>query len=62
MTVPPISLLFPSARFLGLWLVMAVLLIFAALLPTPSGLPAGNGGIVCTTAAAVLWASDCLRR
>lgn len=62
MTVPPISLLFPSARFLGLWLLMAVLLIFAALLPTPSGLPAGNGGIVCTTAAAVLWASDCLRR
>ncbi|MCY4014577.1 MAG: hypothetical protein OXG82_17890 [Gammaproteobacteria bacterium] len=61
MTVPSISLLFPSARFLGLWILVAIGLIFA-LLPTPSGFPAGNGGIICTTVAAVLWASDCLRR
>lgn len=61
MMAPPISLLFPSARFVCMWIGWAILLIFA-LVPTPSGFPAGNGGIVCATVAAVLWASDCLRR
>ena len=61
MIAPPISVLFPSARFLALWLPTAMLLILT-LVPTPSGLPAANGGILCTTAAAAIWASDCLRR
>ena len=61
MIAPPVSVLFPSARFLGIWLIAAILLI-VALMPTPSGFPADNGGILFATAAAVLWASDCLRR
>lgn len=61
MTAPPISLLFPSARFVCMWIAWAILLIFA-LLPTPSGFPATNGGILCVTAASAIWAGDCLRR
>ncbi|MCY3811843.1 MAG: hypothetical protein OXH15_08620 [Gammaproteobacteria bacterium] len=61
MIAPPISVLFPSLRFLGIWLVSAILLIIV-LLPTPSGFPATNGGILCTTAASAIWATDCLRR
>ena len=61
MIAPLISVLFPSARYVGLWILVAILLI-VALMPTPSGFPATNGGILYATAAAVLWASDCLRR
>ena len=61
MIAPPVSLLFPSVRFLGLWIVAAILLTMT-LVPTPSGFPASNGGILCTTAVAAIWASDCLRR
>ena len=61
MIAPPVSVLFPSARFLGIWLIAAILLI-VALMPRPSGFPAGNGGILFATAVAAIWASDCLRR
>ncbi len=61
MIAPLISVLFPSARYVGLWILAAILLI-GALMPTPSGFAATNGGILYATAAAALWASDCLRR
>ena len=61
MIAPPISVLFPSARFVGIWILSAVFLT-AALMPTPSGFPATNGGILFVSAAAAIWASDCLRR
>lgn len=61
MIAPPISFLFPSARFVCSWIAVAILVI-AALVPTPSGLPATTGGILCATAAAAIWAGDCLRR
>lgn len=61
MMAPPISVLFPSARFVCVWIAAAIVLIFA-LVPTPSGFPASNGGILCATAWAAIWASDCLRR
>ena len=61
MIAPPISVLFPSLRFLGIWILAAILLVMV-LLTTPSGFPATNGGILCTTAASAIWAGDCLRR
>ena len=62
MIAPPLALLFPNARFLAAWVAVTIGLFFFALMPTPSGFPATNGGLLCTTAAAALWASDCLRR
>ena len=61
MIAPPMSVLFPNPRFVGTWFVAAGVLILV-LMFTPSGFPASNGGILFATAAAVLWASDCLRR
>lgn len=58
MIAPPISVLFPGARFLVVWTLWAIALLFVAL--APSG--PTNGGILLATAAAVLWAADCLRR
>ena len=47
---------------MAVWVAATIGLFFFALMPTPSGFPATNGGLLCTTAVAALWASDCLRR
>lgn len=62
MIAPPLALLFPNARYLAAWVAAAIWLFIVVLTPTPSGFHAANGGLLCTTAVAALWASDCLRR
>ena len=61
MIAPPIGVLFPNGRYVVGAIGISLFLLFV-ILPTPSGFPAVNAGILCATIAAALWANDCLRR